>query len=71
MTDTKWKLVPVEPTKEMLAAFKSAFAQGSIWTDRITHACAAMLDAAPIAPTADALTTLPRHYPKQPVGKQA
>jgi hypothetical protein len=53
MSDTKWKLVPVEPTKEMLAAFKSAFAQGSIWTDRISHACAAMLDAAPIAPTAD------------------
>ena len=61
MSDVEWKLVPVEPTKEMLAAFKSAFALGSIWTDRMSHACAAMLDAAPIAPAADAQPGMSRH----------
>jgi hypothetical protein len=42
-----WQMVPVEPTTEMIAAFKLNFKEGSIWTDRLTCAIEAMLAAAP------------------------
>jgi hypothetical protein len=40
-------LVPVEPTKEMLQAFKDAYKEGDFWRERIHGAVAAMLAAAP------------------------
>ena len=42
-----WKLVPVEPTTEMLEAFKHRYKEGDFWRERIHGAVAAMLAAAP------------------------
>ena len=42
-----WKLVPVEPTQEMLDAFKHRYKEGDFWRERIHGAVAAMLAAAP------------------------
>jgi hypothetical protein len=38
-------MMPREPTAEMMKAFKAAFAEGSIWTDRFTAGIEAMLAA--------------------------
>lgn len=45
-------LVPVEPTPEMVAAFKHRFQHGSIWRERLHAAINAMLAAATTAPLA-------------------
>jgi hypothetical protein len=42
-----WKLVPVEPTPEMLEEFKRAYKDGDFWRERIHGAVCAMLAAAP------------------------
>ncbi|MGV2894206.1 hypothetical protein ACNPPY_00290 [Achromobacter sp. AGC78] len=45
--NTEWKLVPVEPTPQMIKAWHDAYSNAAIKTGRSGRAYAAMLDAAP------------------------
>lgn len=60
MSEVAGEPIPRKATPEMLAAFKEAYKQGSIWTDRIEHALTEMLEAAPPHPASEPLTDAAR-----------